>query len=581
MEKKSTIVYRAHLFSDVFVISRKLSALKGKYKYHRAVDLASASIARAQSVDMQHAFAVTTPSMRTPYIFRCRDDTELVEWMADLQRYIDIQSAATEQNRLAVDNSAAASAAGTSTDTKRSSMLMKSNSSVSSAAVLAVQGLVARVNALESSMPSDRSSLAAEMCEFLQQESDVARLLLTFNEVAIQPLIDATRGAELVVGSASAAASQDSARASSAIASGTGGAQLQERKGSYIAVIGGLSARMHNAQVQEALRDSDMQIFLRVAETIGAAHVELMASIEQTLRECQFKDSQLRLGSLFSSQQAENLYQQCVSYASGFQAALRVLSLSTFSQWREKVEEALSPFTFENTVQAGLRIPNRLSYFLTAMQKKVSVGQRDIAATLEQGVSRLHELLVDISSVTQLKKNFEKVLSVYESFFKGPLFQDKVMLNLVTTERTFLREGDLTKVCRKENKVFHFWLFNDYLIYGTTLPNGTYKWNRAIPLVTCSTRKVTDNTSFLDKFAFELFGEEKSFVLLAGSAGELDLWAGSIMEAADAERRRLGVKAPDLSQVTHAAIWVPDSVGVNCCVCNQVSQHTCMHACMS
>ena len=48
----------------------------------------------------------------------------------------------------------------------------------------------------------------------------------------------------------------------------------------------------------------------------------------------------------------------------------------------------------------------------------------------------------------------------------------EVLEDLVKEGRSLIREGDLVKVCRKRNKKFHFWLFNDLFIYGHAVRIG-------------------------------------------------------------------------------------------------------------
>jgi len=45
---------------------------------------------------------------------------------------------------------------------------------------------------------------------------------------------------------------------------------------------------------------------------------------------------------------------------------------------------------------------------------------------------------------------------------------------LIEPSRFFIREGDLQKVCRKDRKKRHFFLFNDILLYGQDQPGNKF-----------------------------------------------------------------------------------------------------------
>ena len=64
---------------------------------------------------------------------------------------------------------------------------------------------------------------------------------------------------------------------------------------------------------------------------------------------------------------------------------------------------------------------------------------------------------------------------------------DPVVDTLASSKsRVILKEGDLKKVCKKANRIFRFWLFNDMLIYGSRSGETNYIFNRAIDLESCS-----------------------------------------------------------------------------------------------
>lgn len=128
------------------------------------------------------------------------------------------------------------------------------------------------------------------------------------------------------------------------------------------------------------------------------------------------------------------------------------------------------------------------------------------------------------------QRNFEKLLSIQGQLVSGQVFGAvyPALLDLASRSRVFLKEIDLKKVCRKNNKVFRFWLFNDCLIYGCQLESGQYLFHRKIDLITCS---VMIYKSLVYKFALEVASAEKSFIVMAANEYEQMHWMSIVLEA--------------------------------------------------
>lgn len=126
--------------------------------------------------------------------------------------------------------------------------------------------------------------------------------------------------------------------------------------------------------------------------------------------------------------------------------------------------------------------------------------------------------------------NFEKLLSIQNQLVSGQVSGAvyPALLDLALRTRVFIKEIDLRKVCRKNNKVFRFWLFNDCLIYGCELESGHYLFHRKIDLTTCS---VMIYKSLVYKFALEVASAEKSFIVMAANEYEQMHWMSIVLEA--------------------------------------------------
>ena len=69
----------------------------------------------------------------------------------------------------------------------------------------------------------------------------------------------------------------------------------------------------------------------------------------------------------------------------------------------------------------------------------------------------------DVEKMVKNMKNFDKLLEIQASLvvssgvFTSSNDPTNFVQKLASTERRFIKEGDLKKVCRKSNKTFRFW----------------------------------------------------------------------------------------------------------------------------
>lgn len=148
---------------------------------------------------------------------------------------------------------------------------------------------------------------------------------------------------------------------------------------------------------------------------------------------------------------------------------------------------------------------------------------------------------------------------------------DSFISKIASFDRIFIKEGDLKKVCRKKNKTFHFWLFTDYLIYGSSVGSNTYNFHRSIDLNKC-TVQLHSNKDL--KYSFEIFGTEKSFIVIAASDKSQNEWMMAINKAIEDLKTSKAssqntLESSDIDQNV-APLWVPDTVSDKCTICQQV-----------
>jgi len=77
--------------------------------------------------------------------------------------------------------------------------------------------------------------------------------------------------------------------------------------------------------------------------------------------------------------------------------------------------------------------------------------------------------------------------------------------------RSYVYDGELTKVCRKERKKRNFFLFSDIFIYAQPVQakGAKYKVQRDFNLLTLSVKDLPDVKSKRLTNAFEIYSEKK------------------------------------------------------------------------
>ena len=75
------------------------------------------------------------------------------------------------------------------------------------------------------------------------------------------------------------------------------------------------------------------------------------------------------------------------------------------------------------------------------------------------------EVVADtVNASIKSREGFEKLVAI-QAAFVGDII-------LAEAGRCHIKDGQLTKVCRKKNKRYHFFLFNDILVYADEIVYG-------------------------------------------------------------------------------------------------------------
>ena len=172
-----------------------------------------------------------------------------------------------------------------------------------------------------------------------------------------------------------------------------------------------------------------------------------------------------------------------------------------------------------------------------------------------------------VNANVRREQNALQLRRVRDSFASVP----RDVADAILGDHLFVREGALTKVCRKTNMRRYFWLFSDCLVYGASAAQG-YVFHRYLPLARMKVKSLADTDEVAN--AFQIITAEKSFTVLADTPCEKDFWLLDLTEAlgqgrthALAEEVYTGGQASTEADAGEAPVWVPDKLAARCMVC--------------
>eukprot|EP00002_Diphylleia_rotans_P037979 TRINITY_DN8568_c0_g2_i1.p1 TRINITY_DN8568_c0_g2~~TRINITY_DN8568_c0_g2_i1.p1 ORF type:complete len:601 (+),score=105.30 TRINITY_DN8568_c0_g2_i1:173-1975(+) len=175
---------------------------------------------------------------------------------------------------------------------------------------------------------------------------------------------------------------------------------------------------------------------------------------------------------------------------------------------------------------------------------------------LVKALIQVKEVASKVNDAIKEQENRNRILDIH-SKFNGEL-------QLVDPHRRFILEGSLVKVCRKDDRRRHFYLFNDLLIYGQRNSDGTMKLSQKIGMHELS---VTDDTSE-EYHGFVINSSKKSFVAKADTLSEKETWIKSINDQINLYRMSLSAKKDSIGSVDIAPVWKQDSTATGCKICS-------------
>ncbi|ETO19610.1 hypothetical protein RFI_17617 [Reticulomyxa filosa] len=172
--------------------------------------------------------------------------------------------------------------------------------------------------------------------------------------------------------------------------------------------------------------------------------------------------------------------------------------------------------------------------------------------------------------MTQLNNRINEKMKEHDSRMKVRDIEMRLQprIELVAPARKFIKEGKLTKICRKSDQPYQFVLFSDLLLYGDLLNNEdkSLKVHRQITIDNSfRVRDIPQNAKYGTK-CFEIHSPEKSFIVFGDHPGIKHEWLQVFSELTE---KQSTLKTPKRRP---APLWLPDDFTKQCMMpnCNNI-----------
>jgi len=151
-------------------------------------------------------------------------------------------------------------------------------------------------------------------------------------------------------------------------------------------------------------------------------------------------------------------------YCSNYDNALKTMENlsandSSFQAWLKEalLNPELHDLTLVDLLVKPIQRICRYPLFLRELLKHTGNSHADYQ-NLTIALNKMESIVLHINEAKRNEENISKVVEI-QSILTG--FED-----LITPTRRFIREGDLTELTSGKNRCYHYFLFNDLLLYG-------------------------------------------------------------------------------------------------------------------
>lgn len=200
----------------------------------------------------------------------------------------------------------------------------------------------------------------------------------------------------------------------------------------------------------------------------------------------------------------------------------------------------------------------------------------DYVKNLEEDTPEYNDACNALEIVSQVAQHANESMKLGDNFCKLMLLQNKISnrYEVLKPGRTFLKEGELMKVSRKEMQPRYFVLFSDSLLYLVPTPQGLFRVNYELSL---SGMKVMVPPQQDYQNEFSVYTTKRSFILSASSPEEREEWISALNTAIQDNIHRKssfhipkkeGSQSSSSSELgREAPVWIPDQRVTMCQLC--------------
>lgn len=179
---------------------------------------------------------------------------------------------------------------------------------------------------------------------------------------------------------------------------------------------------------------------------------------------------------------------------------------------------------------------------------------------LGEALSRIKAVALDVDKAIIEQERRDRMLKICKQFL------DYKEQELLQPGRSFIYEGELTKVCRKENKKRLFFLFSDLLVYAHPIvpPATKYKVEQKFDIAI-----IRIDVDPQDNTKFQIRSDKKSFMVLADNEKIREEWTSKIKGVqSQLQEKTKTLKNKKESVNSTAPVWTPDHECKACVLCN-------------
>lgn len=175
--------------------------------------------------------------------------------------------------------------------------------------------------------------------------------------------------------------------------------------------------------------------------------------------------------------------------------------------------------------------------------------------TFEERLTRLADTDINIDRIKYIEK----------------CFGNDMKTSLISNGRALVGEGVLIKECRKKPKQRYFFLFNDLLVYGTSvISKKKYVNQHIINLNNVQIKSISDTGNPKLKNGWLIMSPKKTFCVYATTSREKIEWMTHISNCIERLSNNKRKAYDTMKNVDVAPQWIPDKEADACMRCRMV-----------